>query len=134
MKALSVKPPYATQILMFMKTVECRSWKTDYRGDLLICASSSPWWAGTICKNALWTPDFTEDLFEAVTYITDELGSPLAAQALFEGVCERLDSQRAMPTSVTTKTGNDGTTRYIVTHESWDVYYVIEGDASRPSV
>lgn len=36
-----------------MKKIECRSWKTDYRGDLLICASSSLWWAGTICKNAL---------------------------------------------------------------------------------
>lgn len=53
MKALSIKPFYATVILMGQKTVEWRSWKTDYRGDLLICASSSPWCAGAICKNAL---------------------------------------------------------------------------------
>ncbi len=77
----------------------------------------------------LWTPDFTEDLFEAVTYITEELGSPMAAQALFDGVCDQLDSRRAMPTSAATKTGKDGTMRYIVTYKNWDVYYVIEGDS-----
>ena len=40
-------------ILQEEKVVEWRSWKTDYRGDLLICASSAPWWAGSICKHAL---------------------------------------------------------------------------------
>lgn len=39
-KALSILPEYADDILVGMKTVEWRSWKTDYRGDLLICASS----------------------------------------------------------------------------------------------
>ncbi|MBQ9022026.1 MAG: type II toxin-antitoxin system RelE/ParE family toxin [Eggerthellaceae bacterium] len=79
--------------------------------------------------DVLWTPDFTEDLFEAVAYITEELGSPMAAWALFDGVCELLDSQRAMPTSATTKAGKDGSTRYIVTYKNWDIYYIIEGDA-----
>lgn len=70
MKALSVKPPFATAILMRIKGVECRTWKTDYRGPLLICASSSPWWAGTICKHALCVVDlvdivpFTEEHLE----------------------------------------------------------------------
>lgn len=53
MKALSVKPLWATAILQEVKTVEWRSWSTDYRGPLLICASSSPWYAGSICKHAL---------------------------------------------------------------------------------
>lgn len=39
-KALSILPEYADDILVGAKTVEWRSWKTDYRGDLLICASS----------------------------------------------------------------------------------------------
>lgn len=40
MKALSIDSYYATLILEGEKTVECRSWKTSYRGDLLICANS----------------------------------------------------------------------------------------------
>ena len=27
-------------VLFAQKTIECRSWKTDYRGDLLICSSA----------------------------------------------------------------------------------------------
>lgn len=72
MKALSIKPEWATKILLGAKTVECRSWKTDYRGDLLICASSqnAP---GCIAKHALcvvtlediveFTPDHLLDAF-----------------------------------------------------------------------
>ncbi len=40
MKALSIIPCYAMDILEGYKTVECRTWKTDYRGSILICASS----------------------------------------------------------------------------------------------
>lgn len=42
MKALSVRPEWAIPIVVGMKTVECRTWKTSYRGDLLICSSSKP--------------------------------------------------------------------------------------------
>lgn len=41
MKALSVNSYYATLILEGRKTIECRSWKTGYRGDILICANST---------------------------------------------------------------------------------------------
>ncbi|HFC8533055.1 TPA: ASCH domain-containing protein [Neisseria lactamica] len=41
MKALSVRQPYAFLIGNCEKSIELRSWKTDYRGDLLICASKS---------------------------------------------------------------------------------------------
>lgn len=40
MKALSVSPWWSTAILQGAKTVECRTWQTNYRGDLLICTSS----------------------------------------------------------------------------------------------
>lgn len=39
MKALSVRQPWAYLIASGKKTVECRSWRTNYRGPLLICAS-----------------------------------------------------------------------------------------------
>jgi len=39
-KALSLLPEWAASICDGLKTVEWRTWKTDYRGELLICASS----------------------------------------------------------------------------------------------
>jgi hypothetical protein len=40
MKALSVRPEYTFDIFVGEQTFEERTWKTDHRGDLLICASS----------------------------------------------------------------------------------------------
>ncbi|WP_158612203.1 ASCH domain-containing protein [Fretibacterium sp. OH1220_COT-178] len=40
MKALSVKQPFAEFIATGEKILELWTWKTDYRGPLLICASS----------------------------------------------------------------------------------------------
>lgn len=39
MKAISVKQPWASLLAAGHKTVECRTWKTVYRGELLICSS-----------------------------------------------------------------------------------------------
>lgn len=39
MKALSVRQPWANLIASGVKTIEIRTWKTKYRGNLLICAS-----------------------------------------------------------------------------------------------
>jgi hypothetical protein len=39
-KGLSVKQPWAGFIADGRKTIETRTWKTDYRGPLLICASA----------------------------------------------------------------------------------------------
>ncbi len=41
MKALSVQQPWADLIRSKIKTLEIRKWSTEYRGDLLICASKS---------------------------------------------------------------------------------------------
>ena len=40
MKALSLLPFWAMEILDGYKTIECRTWKTDYRGTIVICSSS----------------------------------------------------------------------------------------------
>lgn len=53
MKAISVKPYWATLILSGNKTIECRTWQTQYRGDLLICSSANPKEPGTIAGHAL---------------------------------------------------------------------------------
>lgn len=40
MKALSIHPYYVMQIFAGRKTIEVRSWETNYRGDLLICSTA----------------------------------------------------------------------------------------------
>ena len=42
MKALSVKQPWASMIARREKTIETRTWRTFYRGPILIVASRSP--------------------------------------------------------------------------------------------
>lgn len=42
MRAISVKEPWASMIRAGIKTIETRTWKTNYRGPLLICASANP--------------------------------------------------------------------------------------------
>jgi len=39
MKALSMHQPWAQMILDGVKTIETRKWSTNYRGEILICAS-----------------------------------------------------------------------------------------------
>ena len=42
MKAISIREPYASMIRRGEKTIETRTWKTDYRGFILLCASKKP--------------------------------------------------------------------------------------------
>lgn len=39
MKALSIRQPYVNDILTGKKTIELRTWRTKYRGDLLLVSS-----------------------------------------------------------------------------------------------
>ena len=41
MKAISLKQPWASFIAIGQKTIETRTWKTNYRGELLIVSSKS---------------------------------------------------------------------------------------------
>lgn len=43
MKTLAIRQPWATLIAEGTKTVEVRTWRTDYRGPLLIVASGQPY-------------------------------------------------------------------------------------------
>lgn len=52
MKALSIHPFYAWAIVLGYKTVECRSWRTSYRGDIVICSTAKKE-PGTIPGHAL---------------------------------------------------------------------------------
>lgn len=49
MKALCVRQPYADNIADGLKTIECRSWDTSYRGPLLIVASGLRGGSEAIC-------------------------------------------------------------------------------------
>lgn len=59
MKALSIDPEYAHYIFTGEKTVECRSWKTNYRGDVLICATKT-YVPGCICGHAYFIATLTD--------------------------------------------------------------------------
>lgn len=52
MKALSIHPYYAQAIVAGQKSVEVRTWKTNYRGDILICSTAKKY-HDTIPSHAL---------------------------------------------------------------------------------
>lgn len=52
MKAITLHPYWALDILEGYKSIECRSWQTNYRGDLLICSSAKKL-KGCISSHAL---------------------------------------------------------------------------------
>lgn len=41
-KAISLKQPWANLVASGKKTIETRVWKTNYRGDLVVCSSQNP--------------------------------------------------------------------------------------------
>jgi hypothetical protein len=41
MKALSIKPPWIELIVEGRKTIETRTWRTGYRGPIVLCSSRS---------------------------------------------------------------------------------------------
>ena len=56
---LSCSPPYGTLIALLLKRIETRSWKTDYRGPLLIHQTAAPGPKGTT-EAAFWDLCFSE--------------------------------------------------------------------------
>ena len=53
MKAISIRNPYAHFIMCGEKTIEVRTWQTDYRGEIVICSSANPKIKNTISGYAL---------------------------------------------------------------------------------
>ena len=62
MKVLSIKEPFATLICKGDKTIETRSWKTNYRGEILIHASGK-----SLAKEYLDNP-FVADLIGGMKF------------------------------------------------------------------
>lgn len=58
MIALSVNLPYAAKIAEKKKTIETRTWATNHRGPLLICATKKP--PGPNAGNALCIVDLVD--------------------------------------------------------------------------
>lgn len=68
MKALSLLQPWASLVVMGAKKIETRSWRTDYRGELLIHASRGKKGAA-LCGDPLFRnhiPSFQQLPFGAV--------------------------------------------------------------------
>ena len=53
MKSISLHQPWASMIADGHKTIETRTWPTNYRGDLLICSTKKPVIPGLRCGFAL---------------------------------------------------------------------------------
>lgn len=49
MKAISIKQPWASLICSGIKDIENRTWKTNFRGKVLIHASAKPWNYNKLC-------------------------------------------------------------------------------------
>ncbi|GCF92488.1 hypothetical protein NRIC_03790 [Enterococcus florum] len=59
MKALSLRPDYAWDVLTENKKFEYRTWNTKHRGDLLICSTARKL-PGFISKHAIAVVNLTE--------------------------------------------------------------------------
>lgn len=74
MKALSIHPQYVERICSGEKITEFRSWSTDYRGDVLICATKngdSPIAGRAVCIVDLY--DVTKTPFEGYAFLLRNL-------------------------------------------------------------
>ena len=60
MKAISVAPIWGMLLSTGEKTIECRTWKTDYRGELLFCTSQKPVAPYCISGHALFIADLVD--------------------------------------------------------------------------
>lgn len=65
MKAISIKNPFATQILRGTKNIEYRTWDTKHRGDLLICSSANPKVPGMMSGCALCVVELVDTQYDS---------------------------------------------------------------------
>lgn len=79
-KALSIRNPFAWDIVFGDKSLEFRSWFTSYRGDFVICSSKSPKVKGTICGYALGVVKL-----DSITQITSKNYSDFGIEEVYEG-------------------------------------------------
>lgn len=65
MKAISIKNPFATQIMRGTKNIEYRTWDTKHRGDLLICSSANPQVPGMMSGCALCVVELVDTQYDS---------------------------------------------------------------------
>lgn len=82
MKALSIHPYYVMGIAVGEKTIECRTWATAYRGDLLICSTAKKY-HGTIPGHAL----AVVTLIDVVPFEKKHLSAALMKPAEYKPGC-----------------------------------------------
>jgi hypothetical protein len=57
MKAISIRQPYASEIMSGKKKNEYRTWRTHFRGKLVICSAANPKLDGHKCGMVLGTAE-----------------------------------------------------------------------------
>ena len=75
MKALSLHPYYAYAIATGEKTIEVRSWRTDYRGEIVICSTQKKLF-GTVPGCALAVVDLIDVVPLTRAHMQDAMLSP----------------------------------------------------------
>lgn len=77
MKAISIRNPWAHEILCELKKYEYRTWSTNYRGPLLICSSATPKIEDTIPGHALVVATLEDvTLVNSKNFIEFDLDAP----------------------------------------------------------
>ena len=119
MKALSIHPQYAMAIAAGEKTIEVRSWNTNYRGTIVIC-STNKLLNGTIPGHALCTVELIDVVPLKREHLKDAmLNARDFKKGLFAWVLD--DNRMIKPTPVKGKLGlwnYTGETEYIP-FEEW---------------
>lgn len=89
MKALTVHPVYAMCIVTGQKTVECRTWKTAYRGPVLICSSAKKF-HGSIPGHALGVVD----LVDVVPFKREHIKPSMEDEMIYDAYAWILENPR----------------------------------------
>lgn len=78
----------------------------------------------------VWSADAADDLDAAVEYISNDLGSPMAAERLFESIIEKARLFADFPGAATvlhTQSGIDTGYRYMVSG-NWMAFFSLEAE------
>ena len=95
MKVLSLTEPYATIIKEGKKTIETRSWKTNYRGKLYIHASSTKiskeYRENKDLMNLVDCIEMTDDFIEKVKLDNEEYISGIYARGRYAWILKNIE-------------------------------------------
>jgi len=81
MKALSIKQPFAHLVATGQKTLEIRSRKTNFRGDILICSSKKVY-DGFVMSKTTYGSNLTNAKFETSRLNSNDVTTAITGHAL----------------------------------------------------